>query len=638
MSPDMSPTATTVSHRILVIDDNAAIHEDFRKILQQSSQEKVDLLKMESDLFGQDVLPEATARFRVDAAFQGREGLEMLRRAKAENRPYALAFVDGRMPPGWDGIETIKRLWEVSPDLQVVFCTAYADYSWRDIQQSLGPTDGLVILKKPFDNLEVLQLSHALTRKWALNRDVRGRLRDLAFNDTLTGLANRVQFMDRFAVTLSTALRHGHKAALLFIDLDNFKRINDTLGHGVGDELLRTVAERLRRCLRDTDSIARPSLPGLAARLGGDEFTVILPEIQRGEFAATVARRIVEHLSQPMDLGQHRVLVTASIGIALIPQDGDTVETLLKKADLAMYAAKRAGSNTYGFFQDSMTALAQQRFTLENQLRHAIARKELSLHYQPQFDLLTGRLSGMEALLRWDNPELGKVPPKEFIPIAEECGLIVSIGEWVLRTACAQAAAWITQGLDIPRVAVNVSVHQLIHVHFLDMVRDVLAVTGLKPSCLEIEITEGLLAVKPEIVLTTLRGLRALGAQVAIDDFGTGYSSLSRLKELPVDCLKLDGSFISDLAGGKSDQALLDAMIAMAAGLGLRVIAENVETPLQSTFLRDRHCPGGQGFHFSLPMPRDQAEAFLRGEKNNTRPEAFPPGRVACQEEERGQD
>ncbi len=634
----MPPNATTDSHRILVIDDNAAIHDDFRKILQQSSQEKVDLLKMESDLFGQDVLPESTTRFRVDAAFQGREGLEMLRRAKAENRPYALAFVDGRMPPGWDGIETIKRLWEVSPDLQVVFCTAYADYSWRDIQQSLGPTDGLVILKKPFDNLEVLQLSHALTRKWALNRDVQGRLRDLAFNDTLTGLANRVQFMDRFAVTLSTALRHGHKAALLFIDLDNFKRINDTLGHGVGDELLQTVAERLRRCLRDTDSIARPSLPGLAARLGGDEFTVILPEIQRGEFAATVARRIVEHLSQPMDLGQHRVLVTASIGIALIPQDGDTVETLLKKADLAMYAAKRAGSNTYGFFQDSMTALAQQRFTLENQLRHAIARKELSLHYQPQFDLLTGRLSGMEALLRWDNPELGKVPPKEFIPIAEECGLIVSIGEWVLRTACAQAAAWIAQGLDIPRVAVNVSVHQLVHVHFLDMVRDVLAQTGLPPSCLEIEITEDLLAVKPEIVLTTLRGLRALGAQVAIDDFGTGYSSLSRLKELPVDCLKLDGSFISDLAGGIPDQALLDAMIAMAAGLGLRVIAENVETHLQSSFLRDRHCPGGQGFHFSLPMPRDQAEAFLRGEKNKTRPEAIPPGRVACQEEERGQD
>lgn len=637
MRPAMPPSTTTASHRILVIDDNAAIHEDFRKILQQPSQENVDLLKMESDLFGQDVLSESTARFHVDAAFQGQEGLEMLRRAKAENRPYTLAFVDGRMPPGWDGIETIKWLWEESPDLQVVFCTAYADYSWWDIQQSLGTTDSLVILKKPFDTVEVLQLTHALSRKWELSRDVQGRLHDLAFNDTLTGLANRVQFMDRFAQTLGTVLRHGHKAALLFIDLDNFKRINDSLGHGVGDELLRTVAERLRRCLRGTDSLARPSLLGLAARLGGDEFTVILPEIQKNESAATVARRIVEHLSQPMDLGRHRVQVTASIGIALIPQDGDTVETLLKNADLAMYAAKRAGSNTYGFFQNSMTVLAQQRFSLENQLRQAVARNELSLHYQPQFDLLTGRLSGMEALLRWNSPELGEIPPKEFIPIAEDCGLIVSIGEWVLRTACAQAATWIAQGLEVPRVAVNVSVHQLVHVHFLDMVRDVLAQTGLEPSRLEIEITEGLLAVKPETVLAVLRGLRALGTQVAIDDFGTGYSSLSRLKELPVDCLKLDGTFIRDINNGKPDQAMLDAMIAMAAGLGLRVIAENVETPQQSSFLRDRNCPGVQGFHYSLPMPQDQAEAFLRGEKTPIEPGAEHPDGAQSKEGEHGQ-
>ncbi|PTN37916.1 bifunctional diguanylate cyclase/phosphodiesterase [Desulfonatronum sp. SC1] len=609
----MSIDTDTASHRILVIDDNASIHEDFRKILHHVYSARDEFLRMEAELFGRGDEP-APVGFEVDFASQGQEGLEKVLRAEADGRPYALAFVDGRMPPGWDGIETISRLWEVSPELQVVFCTAYADYSWRDIQQSLGVTDSLVILKKPFENLEVLQLAHALARKWELNREVQGRLRQLAFNDTLTGLANRVQFMDRLGQALGAALRHGHQAALLFIDLDHFKRVNDSLGHGVGDELLQAVAERLRNCLRDTDSLGRPSLSGLAARLGGDEFTAILPEIQKAESAARVARRITEQLSQPIDLGLHRVQVTASIGIAMIPQDGDSVETLLKNADLAMYAAKRAGSNTYSFFQESMTEAAHKRFTLENLLRQAIFRNELSLHYQPQFDLSTGRVSGMEALLRWDSQELGSVSPREFIPVAEDFGLIIPIGEWVLRSACEQTAAWIAQGVDIPRIAVNVSMHQLDHARFSDMVQDILARTGLKPSRLEIEVTESLLAVKPERVLRVLRDLREVGVQVAIDDFGTGYASLSRLKELPVDCLKLDGSFIVDLNGGKPDQALMDAMIAMAAGLKLRVIAECVETTRQSLFLRDRKCPEVQGFHFGPPMPREQAEAFLKGQ------------------------
>lgn len=394
-------------YRILVIDDNLAIHQDFAKILGKGPSDDSALDDMEAALFGAEKPAATSTTFRLDFASQGAEGLALVQEALAAGSPYSLAFVDGRMPPGWDGIETIQRLWQADPELQTVLCTAYADYSWQEIRRILGETDSLLILKKPFDNMEVLQLAHALTRKWELAREVKGRLHQLAFYDSLTGLPNRALFTDRLNQALENARRKHCQTALLFIDLDNFKRINDSLGHSVGDEMLKVVSDRIVACLRATDTVGR----WIAARLGGDEFIVVLPELDSERGAALVAQRIADQVAQPLLLGQHQVLVALSIGIAIFPEDGENDVTLLKNADLAMYFAKRNGHSTFAYYQESMNTQALKRLALESELRQAIQREEFSLHYQPQIDLRSGQVSGLEALLRWNNRTLGQVPP-----------------------------------------------------------------------------------------------------------------------------------------------------------------------------------------------------------------------------------
>ncbi len=613
----MKDHKTISRHRILIVDDNAAIHDDFRKILNKRSETDALLTDMESVLFGSENVSPAVAYepFELEYAFQGREGLEMVCRAKEEGRPFSLAFVDGRMPPGWDGIETISHLWKACPELQVVLCTAYSDYSWQEIRDILGENDNLLILKKPFDNMEVLQMAHTLTCKWALGREVDGRLNRLAFYDNLTGLPNRVLFLDRLEYAVQFALRHQYKGALLFIDLDNFKRINDTLGHSVGDELLKIMAARLKECNRITDTVScfiEEKEAKIAARLGGDEFTVILPRINGADNAAVVARRIVERMARPVVIGQNEFIVTPSIGVAIFPDDGDTVEELLKNADLAMYFAKRNGSGNFKYFQESMNDLALKRLTIENQLRQAIERNELYLHYQPQVDLPSGELIGVEALLRWDNHELGCISPVEFIPIAEESGLIINIGEWVLRTACAQAAEWINEGLPLKRIAVNVSLKQFTHPHFVGTVEHVLRETELPADCLEIEITESLFAQDIGEVSELLGKLQSKSIRIAVDDFGTGYSSLSRLKDMPIDCLKIDRSFVYGLEQNMHDKSIISAIMAMAEGMGLRVLAEGVDSSNQLRFLIDKRCGEAQGFYFSRPLPPDRIEILLR--------------------------
>jgi diguanylate cyclase (GGDEF)-like protein len=420
-----------------------------------------------------------------------------------------------------------------------------------------------------------------------------------------------VLFLDRLSQVLESARRHNQKAALLFLDLDNFKRINDTLGHGIGDDLLRTMAERLSRCLRAGDAATRRMPVATAARLGGDEFTVLLTELDQEEDASVVAQRILDRLAQPVHLAAHQMIVTASIGIALFPQDGDSVETLLKHADLAMYFAKRTGPNAFQYFLEPMNARALKRLTMENHLRRALDRGEFSLCYQPQIDLRTGQVSGLEALLRWHNDELGSISPAEFIPVAEESGLIAAIGVWVLRTACRQAKAWRDQGVPLPRIAVNVSVKQFVQRNFLETVKTVLAETRLEPRVLEIEITESILMKDPAGAAVTLRALKELNVQIAIDDFGTGYSSLSRLRELPIDCLKIDRAFMRNVGADLGDQAIASAVIAMADSMELCVIGEGVETSSQLDFLRRKQCQEVQGFFLSRPLPPAQAEAFL---------------------------
>ena len=598
--------------RILIIDDNVAIHEDYRKTLALKDLADKNLLELESELFG-DSRPEVqTENFNIDCALQGREGIDMAIRAKNEGRPYAVAFVDGRMPPGLDGIETIRELWQACPDIQVVLCTAYSDYSWRDIQKMLGESDSLVILKKPFDTVEVVQLAHALTRKWALDQEIQGRLHKLAFYDGLTGLPNRTLFLDRLEMVLQMGKRHGQAGALLFLDVDHFKRINDTLGHKVGDHLLKLLSQRMTACLRATDTVARLHCQDVIARMGGDEFSVILPCLEQPDEATTVALRLAEQLTQPIDVDGNQVSLTTSIGITYFPEDGNDVETLLKNADLAMFNAKHKGPNAVMFYQESMNIAVMKRLTMENHLRQAIMRNEFSLHYQPQISLSTGQLIGFEALLRWNSPELGAVPPLDFIPLAEENGMIVTIGEWVLRTACAQARSWIEQGLPLQRMAVNVSLRQFLHNEFTQIVSQVLVESSLAPEQLELEITESMIMSDPPGVIRTLHELKDQGVQIAIDDFGTGYSSLGRLRDLPIDCLKIDRSFVKGISMGMRHEPILNAVMIMAAGMGLRVIAEGVETQEQVDFLRTCHCPEAQGYLFSRPLNDADATSFLQ--------------------------
>jgi diguanylate cyclase (GGDEF)-like protein/PAS domain S-box-containing protein len=447
-------------------------------------------------------------------------------------------------------------------------------------------------------------------------RQAERRIRHLAFIDGLTGLPNRALFKDRMCQAIQQARRHGRRLALLFLDLDNFKRINDTLGHMVGDRLLQAIAQRLVVVLRQSDTVLHGS-PGdpatYASRLGGDEFTVLLPELRQSEDAAAVAERIRHAVSRPLNLAEHEIVITPSIGIAVYPHDGEGPDALLKNADGAMYAAKRSGKNTYSFFDGTLNDVALRRLKMEGLLRNAIARGELDVHYQPQLDLGTGRMCALEALARWNSPSLGSVPPAEFIPLAEDTGLIVPIGQWVLRTACAQARAWRLAGLGLDRMAVNISPLQFIQHGFTRQVGQVLTETGLPPGALELEVTESLLMSDPEGAVTALGQLKALGVQLAIDDFGTGYSSLSRLKQFPINRLKIDRSFVRDVPGNQDDVAIAMAVIAMAKSMELKVVAEGVENQEQQDFLQKRHCNEIQGYYLSRPLPADAISAFLRG-------------------------
>ena len=599
--------------RILIIDDNRDIHEDFDKILAPPDKPAGNLADMRAALFGPEDHPQPTkVSFRLSHALQGEEGLVLLQQGKAQNRPFSVAFVDSRMPPGWDGIETIRHLWEESPDLQVVLCTAYTDYSWQDIRRIFGARDNLLFLRKPFDTIEVLQLTHALSRKWEMDHEIQGRLNQLAFYDNLTGLPNRTLFLERLSQTLMQAGRYNYKAGLLFIDLDNFKRVNDTLGHSVGDLLLKATADRLVNSLRRSDTVANPVDMETAGRLGGDEFTVILPKIQRGEDAATIAQRIATQLGQPLILGGHEIVITPSIGIAIYPEDGDNVEVLIKNADMAMYYAKKIGPNTFKYYQESMNETALKRLTIENHLRQAFDQKELSLHYQPQFDLSTGMVKGVEALIRWKNWDLGDVPPSDFIPIAEENGMIVDIGKWVLEVACTQFRSWLEQGIALERISVNVSIKQFVDPGFTSCLAKILDDSDLAPHFVELEITESLLANDTAEIKRILQSLKDLGVRTAIDDFGTGYSSLGRLKEISIDCLKIDKSFVQGIHGGERDRSIVSSIISMARNMGLNVIAEGVETKGQADFLKSQLCEEAQGFLLSRPLDVTTAEAFLR--------------------------
>jgi diguanylate cyclase (GGDEF)-like protein/PAS domain S-box-containing protein len=431
------------------------------------------------------------------------------------------------------------------------------------------------------------------------------RVQYLAFYDALTGLPNRTLLQDRLSKALASARRRKDKVALLFLDLDGFKTINDSLGHSVGDLVLKEVAGRLKKWAREQDTVAR---------VGGDEFLIVLTAVKEVADAAVAAGRLMNSMTAEFVVQGHSLGVSCSIGISIFPEHSTDGATLIKNADAAMYCAKESGCNNFRFFTKDMNAQAAERLTLESGLRLALDKKELFLVYQPQMEIATGRIIGLEVLLRWQHPELGLVPPDKFIRIAENSGLIMLIGEWVLRTACSQARKWQDEGLLAVPVAVNVSAVQFRQASFCELIKGVLHETRLAPQYLELELTESLLLSNADVTLSVLQELKAMGLTLAIDDFGTGYSSFNYLRQFGVSKLKIDRSFIRDIAVNPDDAAITTAIISMAKSLHLKVIAEGVEDEAQMSFLRAHQCDEIQGYYFSKPLAVDKVADKLRGD------------------------
>ena len=473
----------------------------------------------------------------------------------------------------------------------------------RFAQQDLERANQLLERQILERTLELRTTNEQLQRDIEERRKVEESFRYLAHHDALTSLPNRALFRDRLDHAIAQANRYGYKVAVMFLDLDRFKAINDTLGHNAGDELLKIVGDRLRNCVRDCD---------IVARLGGDEFTIIVEDIVEDADAAVVANKILDAVAQPFNLLGHEVFITTSVGITLFPNDDHDADNLLRNADAAMYQAKESGRSNYQFYLPDMNIRARERLKMESSLRRAMERSEFTLHYQPRVDMESGQIMGAEALLRWRHAEMGTVSPSEFVPILEDTGLIIPVGEWALRTACAQNRQWQEMGLPPIRVAVNLSVRQFFQRDLAELVSQVLTETGMEAQYLELEITEDSLLDSNHMNTTTLTRLKELGVHISIDDFGTGYSSLSYLRRLPIDTLKIDQSFVRDITSGSDGAAIASAIIAMASSLRLKVLAEGVETDEQLSFLRSQGCDEIQGFSFSHPVSAEEFGQLLR--------------------------
>jgi diguanylate cyclase len=642
----MPRTTQPNGYRVLIIDDNPAIHEDIRKILIPTARRDDLLDQMSSELFG-DVAPKAdfSMVFHADSALQGKEGYEMVKAKVAAGEPYMLAFVDVRMPPGWDGIETIEHLWNADPSLQIVLCTAYSDHSWKEISQRLPRLDGWLVLKKPFDTIEVLQSAHSLASKWMLGEQLRHEFQDLegivadrtkelklineklmheiterkaaetnlkhlATHDALTGLSNRLLLRDRLDLAVARGRRFKTPTALMMLDLDGFKEVNDSLGHEAGDALLKTMASRLKKAARECDTVSR---------FGGDEFVILLTDLANEEDTRVVAERVLASVAEPVAFGGQTLSVTTSIGIAVFPRDGEDAETLLKCADIAMYEAKAGGRNGFRHYIAGTAVKLTERMALREDLKRAVENDELELKYQPLIDLKDETIVGIEALLRWNHPIHGVIDPMRFLPNAEESGQIGSIGKWVVEKACRQTMFWRAKGLRPVPISVNLTAAELEREDLASMIEGVLNVVGLDPTGLQIEVTETAATRNLELSERNLVTLSNMGVGIIIDDFGAGTSSLRRLKRLPVDAIKIDRLFIKNIADDPRDAAIVAAVVSLARSLGIRVIAAGIETRAQLEFLRglrwqvpsELQCQAGQGFLFSRPISPLEIERLL---------------------------
>jgi diguanylate cyclase (GGDEF)-like protein/PAS domain S-box-containing protein len=724
------------AQRILVIDDNPAIHEDFRKVLCPAAGTSEALEAASAAFLGRKVTKAPLPKYELDSELSGEAGLARMTDAMAQGRPYSLAFVDMRMPNGWNGLETIQRLWEICPGLQVVLCTAFSDFSWEEMRDYLGRSDRFLILKKPFDNIEVQQLADALTHRYETEAQLRllqagvalindvvlitdagapgvapriiyvneaferftgyraaeaigkspkmlqgprtdraelDRIRDaidrgqpvraelinytregkeywldldivpmrtvggkvahfvavqrditsqkeanayvehLAYYDSLTGLPNRRLFADRLSQLAAACARKPAWCAMLMVDLDGFKQINDTYGHELGDLLLIEVATRLRHCVREQDTLAR---------MGGDEFMLLLKDVGTSEDNARInCERIAEKVAKLLDGGYllfgNEYRFTASIGITVFGHSPARSEVLLKQADIAMVRAKAAGKNTFAFHEEDLQAMVDERVRMGQDLRSALLARQLSLHLQPQIDVAHG-LVGAEALLRWERPGRGPVPAALFMGLAETTGLIEGLDAWAMEAACKELASWAgTPSMVGLKLALNVSRQQFHAPDFVDGLLACLRAAGARADRLVLELTESVLVDDLDEVADKVSRLRAAGVGVALDDFGIGHASLAYLRRLALTELKIDQTFVRDLLSDASSATVARTVVALGQSLGVDVRAEGVETQAQKAYLLDLGCRSFQGFLFSKPLPSDefrlfaQAQAFL---------------------------
>lgn len=674
----MNSASIPKNQRILIVDDNEAIHEDFRKILMPRANATA-LDALQAGLFGDDKKASGRPTYELDSAFQGEEAVARVCKSVSEARPYALAFVDMRMPPGIGGVETIERIWKEDPNVQIVICTAYSDESWNDVHDRFGRNDRLLILKKPFDIAEVAQLACALTEKWSLAAAMRAyhqelelavetrtnelraanesllrevahreaaenKLRHDAFHDALTGLANRSLLMQQLQRRIDNAGKtDASKFAVLYVDLDNFKIINDSLGHHVGDMLIVEVAMRMKSMLQALEPGIRFE-PDCIARMGGDEFVVVIDDIGCATTISALAEKLHQELSRSFAIAKRELAITVSMGVAIY-DGGQNANELLRNADTAMYRAKHSGKAKHSVFDEAMHAEAMERLELENSIRLAVDREQFRLEYQPVISAETGFISSFEALIRWDHPTRGVISPNSFIGLAEELGLIVPLGRRVLFEACRQLREWretYPSAKDVS-ISVNVSKRQLSEPDFCAEVGEVLRKTGIDPADLNLEVTESaIISADPDRgriphksvggglatgtqILETLRRLRQLGVQIHIDDFGTGYSSLSILHQYPICALKIDRSFVNGMVNNRSFTAIVHATMTLARNLKLTVIAEGVENVDQLPAILALDCNYVQGFLFSRPVNAEGATAMLANApcwRNLTQPES----------------
>jgi diguanylate cyclase (GGDEF)-like protein len=552
--------------------------------------------------------------FEVNSAMDGASAEDSVSQSLQRNNPYSVVFIALKSSGDWHGINILRRLWRLDKALQAAILVDPSDKTWKNKISRLPMSANFVILKEPYDAISVRQLTYTLACKWELNieaqlhaeafeahvKEKTSELHQKAHYDVLTRLPNRAKIIEDLEALIFSAQNTKQKIGVFFFDLDRLKYINDAFTHTVGDEVLMAVAERLRKSGAD--------LNGLVGRFGGDEFVVVIPDCKD---ATKLVKEFSDIVKERHAIAGRKISVSACIGIALYPKDGKTAIELLRNSDTAMYTAKNIGTNKFKFYDSKFNIDVLKRFDFENELSHAIEMDQLVLHYQPEFNLITGELEGAEALMRWQHPQRGLVMPEDFIAIAEETGLIVPMGEWVIRAVCKQNKIWQESHMPHLRVAVNVAGLQFEDPGFVTMVKEILQESNLSANSLELEITENVI-IKNKTIVDTVHALKELGTRIALDDFGSGYSNISYLRQLPIDRLKIDRTFIQNIRANPKDEAIIRAVIAMANSFNLQVLAEGVETQEQLKFLKDEQCHEAQGFLFSKPLTVQEFEDFMR--------------------------